>query len=189
MFTIMTSAIECPEDHDIITDFYHQNKMLLYREAWKYLSLQEDVEDVVYEAFVRIIAHMEKFRTLLPHERIQYSKAIIRNLSYVQLKRSSLIAMVPYEDVDTYLAVEENQLPESIVTQQMQSAQIRKIWVQIPVEDRLLLEQKYVLDWSDKELATTLGIQASSVRMRLTRAKRKVIGLLKEQGFQISDWL
>lgn len=189
MFTIMTSAIESPQDHDIITDFFLQNKMLLYREAWKYLSLQEDVEDIVYEAFVRIIDHMEKFRTLLPHERIQYSKAIVRNLSYVYLKRSSLIKMVPYEDVDTYLTVEESQLPESIVTKQIQLAQIRKIWAQIPVEDRLLLEQKYVLDWSDKELAATLGIQAPSVRMRLTRAKRKVISLLKEQGFQISDWL
>ena len=43
MFTIMTSAIEGPEDHDIISEFFEQNKMLLYREAWKYLSLQEDV--------------------------------------------------------------------------------------------------------------------------------------------------
>lgn len=189
MFSMITCTIESPEDHDIITDFFISNKMLLYREAWKYLSITEDVEDIVCETLVRIIAHMEKFRSLLPHERIQYSKAIVRNLSYILLKRNSLLSMVPFEDVDTYLTVEESQLPENIVARQIDLSQIRKIWAEMPVEERLLLEQKYVLDWSDKELASVLGIQPQSVRMRLTRAKRKVVQLMKEQGFQISEWL
>ena len=37
------------------------------------------------------------------------------------------------------------------------------------------------------EIKDTAELQ--SVRMRLTRAKRRVIALLKEQGFHISDWL
>lgn len=189
MFSMITCAIESPEDHDIITEFFIDNKLLLYREAWKYLSITEDVEDIVCETHVRIIAHMEKFRSLLPYERIQYSKAIVRNLSYIHLKRGSLVTMVPFEDVDTYLAVDENQLPENIIGQQIKLEQIRKVWGKIPVEERLLLEQKYVLDWSDRELAYVLGVQPQSVRMRLTRAKRKVIQLLKEQNFQFSDWL
>ena len=189
MFSMTTCVSEGTEDHEIITDFFIQNKMLLYREAWQYLSVKEDVEDIVCETLVRIIAHMEKFRTLLPYERIQYSKAIVRNLSYIHLKRNSLLTMVPFEDIDTYLAVEESQLPENIVDQQIKLEQIRKVWGEIPVEERLLLEQKYVLDWSDKELAAVLSVQPQSVRMRLTRAKRKVIQLLREQGFQFSDWL
>lgn len=189
MFSMTTCVSEGTEDHEIITDFFIQNKMLLYREAWQYLSVKEDVEDIVYETLVRIISHMEKFRTLLPHERIQYSKAIVRNLSYIHLKRNSLLTMVPFDDVDTYLTVEESQLPESIVSRQLNLSHIRKIWEKIPLEERLLLEQKYVLDWSDNDLASMLGIQPQSVRMRLTRAKRKVIQLMKEQGFQISEWL
>lgn len=189
MFPIMTCAIDSPEDQDIITEYYLKHKMLLYTEAWKYLSTREDVEDIVYESLVRIMDHMDKFRGLLPHERIQYGKAIVRNLSYTYLKRCSRFTTEPFEDVDMYLAVEESQLPDNVVFRQMQLEKIRKIWAEMPVEDRLLLEQKYVLDWSDKELASKLGIQPQSVRMRLTRAKRKVIQLMKEQGFQISEWL
>lgn len=189
MLPIITCAIESPEDHDIIEEYFQKNKMLLYAEAWKYLSLKEDVEDIVYESLVRIMDHMDKFRSLLPHERIQYGKAVIRNLSYTYGKRQSLYTMVPFEDVDTYLTVEESQLPESVVFKQLRTAQIRKIWAGLPVEDRLILEQKYVLDWSDKDLAAALGIKPQSVRMRLTRAKRNIIQLLKEQGFQISEWL
>ena len=97
--------------------------------------------------------------------------------------------MLPFEDVDTYLTMDENLLPESIVSRGIQLDQLRKIWAQIPVGDRLLLEQKYILKWTDQELASILGIQPQSVRMRLTRAKRRVIELLKAQGFHISDWL
>lgn len=189
MFPIIMCAIESPTDHDIILDYFQKNKMLLYAEARKYFSNQEDVEDIVYESLVRIMDHMEKFRSLLPQERVQYSRAVVRNLSYIYLKRQSRFTMVPFEDVDTYLAVEESQLPENIVFKQTQLAQIRQIWSKMPVEDRLLLEQKYVLEWSDKDLAATLGIKPQSVRMRLTRAKRNIIQLLKDQGFQFSDWL
>lgn len=189
MLPMMTCVIESPEDHDIISEFFQKHKLLLYAEAWRYLSLHEDVEDIVYESLVRIMDHMDKFRSLLPHERVQYAKAVIRNLSYTYAKRQSLYTMVPFEDVDTYLTFEESQLPESVVFKQIQLEHIRKIWAEMPVEDRLLLEQKYVLDWSDKDLAASLGIQPQSVRMRLTRAKRNVIHQLKAQGFQISDWL
>lgn len=189
MFPMMVCAIDGPEDHDLIVEFYTQNKMLLYAEAWKYLSTKEDVEDIVCETFARLIAYMDKFRTLLPHERIQYAKAVVRNLSYIHLRRSTFFTMVPFEDVDVYLTVEENQLPESIAFKHLRLDAIRKIWAQIPVEDRLLLEQKYILDWSDKDLSARLGIQPQSVRMMLTRTRRKVAALMKAQGFDISDWL
>lgn len=189
MLPIMLSAIESPEDHDIIADFFIQNKNFLYSEAWKYLSVEEDVEDIVYESLTQLIAHMEKFRALLPYERIQYTRAVIRNLSYNHSKRSARFVEFPFEDINSYLTVEDSHLPDQVVFQKIQLEKIRKIWAQIPIEERLLLEQKYVLDWSDKELARKLGIQPQSVRMRLTRAKRKVIALMKEQDFQISDWL
>ena len=189
MLPIITCAIESPEDHDIIAEYFQKNKMLLYSEAWKYFSVKEDVEDIVYESLVRIIDHMDKFRSLSPNERVQYGKAVVRNLSYTYMKRSSLYTMVPFEDVDTYLTVEESQLPESVVYKRIQVEQIRKVWAKMPVEDRLILEQKYVLDWSDKDLAMALGIKTQSVRMRLTRAKRNIIRLLNELGFQVTDWL
>ena len=43
MFSMTTCVSEGTEDHEIITDFFTKNKMLLYREAWQYLSIKEDV--------------------------------------------------------------------------------------------------------------------------------------------------
>ena len=189
MLPIIISAIDGPEDNVIISEFFQKHKLFLYAEAWRYLSLHEDVEDIVYESLVRIIDHMDKFRSLQPHERVQYAKAVIRNLSYTYVKRQSLYTMVPFEDVDTYLTLDESQLPENVAFKNIRLEHLREIWAKLPVEDRLILEQKYVLDWSDADLAASLGIKPQSVRMRLTRAKRNIIRLLNELGFQVTDWL
>jgi len=189
MFPMILSAIESPEDHDVITDFFIKNRLLLYTEARKYLSVQEDVEDVVYEAIARIIDKMDVFRDLLPIQQQQYGKVIVRNLSFSLLKKRARFTTVPFEDVDNYLLIDEDQLPDNLVLQQMKLEQMRSIWVLMPVEERLLLEQKYILKWSDEDLAARFGIKTQSVRMRLTRAKRRIIQLMKEHGFLISEWL
>ena len=189
MLPILISAIEAPEDRDLISEFFAKYKTLLYSEAWKYLSKQEDVEDIVSETLARIIANVDKFRNMAPVQRVRYAKVIVRNLSYILLKRSAYFTMIPFEDVDVYLPAEEEDQPDVRVEKQLQRAQIRDIWAQIDPEDRLLLEQKYILEWSDQELASRLGIQAQSLRMRLTRAKRSVIKQLREKHIQVGDWL
>ena len=48
-------------------------------------------------------------------------------------------------------------------------------------EDRLLLEGKYILGYTDAELADMLGCKKSSVRMKLTRARRRAFQLMTEE--------
>ena len=189
MLPFITNTISDTEDHELISEFFENYIKLLYNEAWKYLSLQEDVEDIVYEALARIIDNMNTFRTLKPLQRVQYGKVVVRNLSFAFLRRSTYFTMLPFEEVDIYIPIAESHQPDNVVEKKMQVEYIRKIWAEIPVEDRLLLEQKYILEWSDKELADRLGIQIQSVRMRLTRAKRKVMRQLEEKNIHINDWL
>lgn len=46
---------------------------------------------------------------------------------------------------------------------------------------RWLLEARYILDYSDGELARELGVKPDSVRMALTRARRKARRLMESQ--------
>ena len=58
-----------------------------------------------------------------------------------------------------------------------------QIWGSLSEEDRLLLEGKYILGYHDDELATMLGCRKDSVRMKLTRARRRAFQrMLKEGG-------
>ena len=49
-------------------------------------------------------------------------------------------------------------------------------------EEKQLLYGKYLMDLSDAELAQMLGCKPSSVRMKLTRARRAFVEKLREGG-------
>ena len=49
-------------------------------------------------------------------------------------------------------------------------------------DEQQLLMGKYLMDLSDAELAQTLVCKASSIRMRLTRARRTFIKKLQDGG-------
>lgn len=184
----MICVIECPDDEDLITDFYLKHRGLMYNEARKTLDISEDVEDTVYEALVKIIDKMPIFRELQPKQQVQYALTTVRNLSYILLRRNKHFTMIPLEDLDADIPVGEQHSTENIVENKLLNAYIMQVWSQINIEDRMLLEQKYILHWKDEELAGALGIQPPSVRMRLTRAKRNVLKELQNKGIDLSDW-
>ena len=57
---------------------------------------------------------------------------------------------------------------------------LRIIWPKLGEEDRLLLEGKYLLEYSSAELGERLGCQSASVRMKLTRARRRALKWMTE---------
>ena len=183
-----TGSIAVSDPFDSVTAFYIHYKRLLFQEAWKYLPQLEDVEDVVCETLTRLLENAGKFHAMESSHQIQYAKVIVRNLCYHHLRRSSYFTMVPFEDIDVYFPIEERDDPERLADRKLRTMQIRKVWVDVPPEDRLLLEQKYILGWSDETIASGLDIKAQSVRMSLTRAKRRTAKLMQDAGIRIDDW-
>lgn len=46
----------------------------------------------------------------------------------------------------------------------------------------MLLERKYILGYENEELGRMLGCRTDSVRMKLTRARRKVLRLMGKEA-------
>lgn len=187
MLPIIISAIESPEDRDLMTDFFLQYRGLMYNEAQKYLNTPEDVEDIVYDALAKIIDKMETFRDLKHWQRVQYALTTVRNLAYILLKRSNRFAFVSFDELEYEIPANEGSSPEQTVEEQLLRTHITQIWNEIDLDDRAILEQKYILHWTDDELAKSLSIQPQSVRMRLTRAKRKILKEMQKRGLVFPD--
>ena len=100
MLPIIMSAIECPADCDLMTDFYLANNALMYHEARKYIDITEDVEDIVYEALAKIIDKMDVFRELKSWQQRQYAVTTVRNLAYIFLKRKNHFEFVSLDGID-----------------------------------------------------------------------------------------
>lgn len=188
MLPIIISSIDSPEDRDLMSDFYLMYNALLYNEAWKFLEIKEDVEDIVYETLTKIIEKMDIFRELKPLQRVQYALTTVKNLSYIFLKRSNHFTIVSFDNIEFDIPADDGLSAEKVAEKNIFELHIKQIWKELPVEERMLLEQKYILQWKDEDLAESLGIQPQSVRMRLTRAKRNIIKEMQNKEFCISDW-
>lgn len=48
------------------------------------------------------------------------------------------------------------------------------VWTQLKERDQALLNMKYILDYTNDEIAEFFGVKPESIRMMLTRAKRNL---------------
>lgn len=189
MLPIIISAIENTDDRDLMTNFYLEYKALLYSEAQKHLDIPEDIEDTVYEALTKIIDKMAVFRELKRWQQEQYALTTVKNLSYILLKKNNRLTIVSFDDLEFDIPANDGDSAEKTVENKMFQTYIRQVWNEIDIEDRMLLEQKYILRWKDEEIAVFLGIQSQSVRMRLTRTKRSILKALQQKGIIFSSWI
>ena len=74
-----------------------------------------------------------------------------------------------------------------LLLEEQRNRRLKEILAALPLEERLLLEKKYILLWPDSEIAEQLRIKPDSMRMRYTRAKRKVAKALLAKGFSPED--
>lgn len=185
---LLISAIESPDDRELMTDFYNKNMSLLLDEAKKRLSTDEDSEDIVSEAIKKIIEKMDVFRSLAPMQQIRYALVTVRNLSYIHIKRQSQLPTVSFEDLPYEVADDLKKTPHVMAEEKAKCDQLLSIMSKLDQDSRMLLEQKYILRWTDVELAEKLNIKTESVRMKLTRAKRDLFAQIQEQGFQWTEF-
>lgn len=188
MLPMLICAIENVEDRDMMTDFYLRYRAYLFHLAQKYLNKSENAEDIVHDALACILNMMDVFRELQPGQQLVYAKVTIKNLAYSYLRRCNQTDTVSFDAMELELPMYEDSSPETVVMKKQMQEKIVDIWRQLDTEDRLLLEQKYILQWTDEKLAARLGIQPQSVRMRLTRAKRKIARQMSEKGFEAVQW-
>ena len=76
--------------------------------------------------------------------------------------------------------------PESIIERiedlQEKRTSLTKVWMQLTDAEQELLYRKYVLDQTTEELAGIFQCSRDSIRMRLSRARRKSLRLMKGEG-------
>lgn len=183
---IFAVLIDIPlDDCTFLQDFYQQYKGLLYSEAKKLLDSPDDVDEIVQDTMVKLIEKVELLRSMPPGKQVHYAVTSVRNLSINLLLHNKRISFCSLDDIDDMMPASDD------VEKQVQHTEFlrewRNIWMSIDLESRTLLERKYILRHSDAKIAEDLHIQPESVRMRLTRTKRIVVEILKQNGITLLD--
>ena len=76
---------------------------------------------------------------------------------------------------------------EELLLAKEKSSLISLALKKLPDMERILLEGKYLLQYSDEELAEQLDCKPNSIRMGLTRARRHAFSILSETDWEGDD--
>ena len=74
--------------------------------------------------------------------------------------------------------------PLELLEREESFAQLRVLLHQMPQADREILTLRYALDYNTGQIADLLGINATAVHMRLSRARQRLADRLKAQGVE-----
>ena len=165
------------DDQNIITALYESNyKRMLYM-ATRILGKQQG-EEVVHDAFITLIEKYEKNIVDLRDKPGLFFVIVVRNHS-INLLGKRRTEEVPL--LDDNLFIEGIDLDELIISGDRETVLIELIRALDPTM-REILEYKYILDYSNKEIAGELNISQSAVSSRIDRAKKVLRSKLEEAG-------
>ncbi len=163
---------------------YLQYKRLMFSIAGKYAASPDDQADIVGEALVRMIEQEERLRAVDARALTAYIAAVVRNTAINFLRHRGVIRQ--YEQVSWEQMQDTEPSPalstEETVLRAERRDWVRQVWQRLSPSDRLLLEGKYILELTDRELAATLGCGTASIRMKLTRARRRALKEISKEG-------
>lgn len=153
---------------------YEQHLPLMERTATRILKEQSDSEDAVQNAFVQIIRHFDKIHKIPREELPFWIISIVKNeaLSIIR-KRQKTVSL---ENWDGYIIESENVLDYT---------ELVNLFAKLPLSYRSVLEMKILLGYSDKEIATHLGISETAVSTRASRGRTLLREIIRKEGFSI----
>ena len=153
-------------------DIYLKHERLMYYIAGKYSEVSVQREDIVQTAVLSLLKNEATLQRLPPYAQINYIAAAVRNTAINTIKRDQkeTARCIPLDDLT-------EDFPQTHIQEELLTA-----FQEMREEEKQLLYGKYLMDLSDAELAQMLGCKPSSVRMKLTRARRAFVEKLREGG-------
>ena len=176
-------AIENESDREFMEDLYRRYYSLMYRKALSVTRSPSDAEDAVEAAILKLIDRIDLLRACRPVSLRSYLLSCAKNAAIDKLRRDNnqFKRLYTFDDAQDKL----NAVPDAAEVDAglLHAAQVDAIadaLAQLPDRERELLRMKYYEELSDREIAAILGLNPSSIRTYLLRARRKLGAILKE---------
>ena len=182
MVAIIYSMEDQPSDREFMDQMYMEFERLMFFTARQYASKTEIAEDIVQESLVRLYGKVQTMKQMKQVVLAAYIRATVRNTAINALRKMNREKDYAADaETDAFTRADQARALDTMMDLSGYRVLLSKIWPQLPEEDRLLLEGKYILGYSDQELAAEIGCQANSIRVKLTRARRRALAIIQEQ--------
>lgn len=164
------AAIDAPEDRSKFEKVYLVYKGLMYHVAYQILGNEQDAEDAVHNAFVKIAEYIEKIGDPVSSKTRNYVVTIAERKAIDLYRANQRRGKVTYLDEAGGITVDAPELP-----------MLEYCILKLPPQYRQVILLKYYHGFSCKEIAKQLGISEANVQKLDQRAKKKLLDLCREE--------
>lgn len=172
MLIFLLAALESEEDRRKFTVIYEQHHTRLENVAMSILKNQTDAEDAVQNAFMQIIRHFEKIPEISCKELPFWLISIVKNEALIILrKKRKVVLLEDWNDI------------ESSVPDITEYAELVELFARLPDTYRTVLEMKYLMGYSYKEISSRLGISEAAVNTRASRGRALLRKFMEKEEF------
>ena len=155
---------------------YDRHVSSVYNKCYGFASSKEEAQDLAHDVFIKLFVKLRTFKGTAKFSTWLYSFTYNFCVNYVtrnNYKKHEKNIENEIPDLDDDEDTSEADLFE------LKAEKLAKAMAIIDPNDKMILLMKYQDDFSIKEISDALEISESAVKMRLKRAREKVISVYK----------
>lgn len=181
LFPLVITSIPEENRRTFMEALYLEHREIMFHTARRMLNSPQDAEDVLNEALLRLQEKTDLLQAMNHKALRSYCVVTVRNtaLSLLRKRAARPELLFSQDEVVDHLGALDAPVEESLIAQ-AEAQELLSALSRLPLRQRDLLEMKYLLLYEDDEIASTLRVQPDSLRSLLSRAKRALYQLLKE---------
>lgn len=158
-----------------IQSIYLRYEKMIYRIARSAIDDPNLVEDAVQEIWLQATMSRDNIMRLEASQIRGYLSVLAKNVCVDMRNKKDIAEELP-EDWDK---------PDLSMNVDIVKA-VTRVIRNMPVQYRDILERKFVLGYSNREIARSLGMKESTVASRVMRGRSLLAEILREEGFNES---
>ena len=157
----------------LFAKLYDRFSKIVYNKCYGFAKNKEEAEDLTHDVFIRLFIKLKTFKGNSKFSTWLYSFTYNFCVNYVNRNKQRLMS-------DKSDSISQSTKPMVVVDDDteianMRSEKLKKALDLVDPEDKKILLLKYQDDISIKELTSILDVGESAVKMRLTRAKSRIV--------------
>ena len=184
MLAIAIAAIDNDDDRTLVESLYTTHYALMLATAQTMVRTRQAAEDVVEAVMLRLIQRIDLMRGCNPASVRSYLMACVRNEAIDRMRKEKKFSSWEAAENQVRSVSDDAPLPEERLIREDRIDAVARALLALGDRERLVLKMKYYDEMTEGEIARLLGVSRSGIHYTISRARRRVGQMLREE-----DWL
>ncbi len=173
MIEAALAVLECAEQRNELAEFYDKYKNRLFNIAYTRLNNDEEAEEAVQEAFIRVADNPDRFFDMQNRERVHFVDGIVRHISIDKFNKKIKDKSIAIEEVGDSITSGELSPEEKYITDRS-AEELEDFILTLPEKQRQVLFMYVHQKLSYSDIANILDISEELARKRVSNARKAI---------------